>query len=147
MGESAPRRTFAETALRPNQRDDLPIITSSGAKLEGVLFWRRRLRSRYSEAVGRPHTEVIDVFCSGGLQEPIREEVDVDGIDIDMRGNLPFGVKVVLFAEESFVISRAWHQWDPWWLIECVMRAVPPQKVNSRRNRKVGQRLHRHRRE
>jgi hypothetical protein len=46
---------------------------------------------------------------------------------------LPFGVKIVLCAEKSLVVRGAGHERNAGRLIEGVVNAVAPKKVNTRR--------------
>jgi hypothetical protein len=62
-----------------------------------------------SKHVRRPYAEVIDALRAGGLEKARRREMHVDGIDIDVRARLPFGVEVVLLAEKAVGVCAAWH--------------------------------------
>ena len=55
----------------------------------------------------------------------------VDGIDIDLCGGLPFGVEVVLFAEKAVGVCAAWHEENTGRLVESVLGAVPPEKIDQ----------------
>ena len=71
-----------------------------------------------SKHVRRPYAEVVDALRAGGLEKARRREMYVDGIDIDMRGGLPFGVEVVLLAEKALGVCAAWHERNTGRLVE-----------------------------
>src|SRR3979490_3051916 len=104
-------------------------------------------KTALSEFVGLPYGEEIDVFCLGSSQKSVGEKVDIDRIDIDMWSRLPFGVKVILGAEKALVVRGAGHERNARWLIEGIVNAVAPKKIDTGRDREIGNRLHRNRRE
>ena len=65
----------------------------------------------------------------------------VDGIDIDMRGGLPFSVEVVLLAEKAVGICATWHEGNTGRLVESVARAVPPENIDAGGHGEVAGRL------
>src|ERR1700730_12420465 len=98
-----------------------------------------------SKHVRRPYAEVIDALRAGGLEKARRREMHVNGIDIDVRGGLPFGVEVVLLAEKALGVCATWHEDNARRLVEPVPHAVAPEKIDARGHREVAPRLDRDR--
>jgi len=94
-----------------------------------------------SKHVGRPYAEVVDTLRARGLEEARRREMHVDGINIDMRGGLPFGVEVILLAEKAVGICATWHEGNTGRLVESVARAVPPENIDAGGHGEVAGRL------
>src|ERR1700730_1413725 len=94
-----------------------------------------------SKHVRRPYAEVIDALRAGGREKARRREMHVDGIDVHMRGGLPFGVEVVLLAEKALGVCATWHERNTGRLVESVTHAVPPEKIDARGHREVAPRL------
>src|ERR1700730_12576130 len=98
-----------------------------------------------SKHVRRPYAEVIDALRAGGLEKARRREMHVNGIDIDVRGGLPFGVEVVLLAEKALGVCATWHEDNARRLVEPVPHAVAPEKIDAGSHGKILPRLDRDR--
>src|SRR5215472_10585230 len=88
------------------------------------------------------HNKITETSLRYGYSLCLDDETPpVDGIDIDMCGNLPFGVEVVLLAEKALSVCAAWHEENTGRLIESVPSTVPPEKIDASGHGEVGPRL------
>jgi hypothetical protein len=60
-------------------------------------------------------------------------------------GGLPFGVKVVLFAEKAVGVCAAWHEENTGRFVESVPGTVPPENIDASSHGEIAPRLDRDR--
>src|SRR5258705_7325376 len=102
---------------------------------------------RPSELVRCPESDEVDVLGARGFEESFCQEVDVGGVDGNVRGRLPFDLKIGLCAEKALVVRVAGHERNARRLVERIVCAVAPENVNANLDGEVPQRLNGNRRE